>query len=42
MKSPPIQYSDEEARVKTEAFIAGQGEEAPISLPELESAKIEG
>ncbi len=42
MKSPPIQYSDEEARVKTEAFITGQGEESPISLPELESAKIDG
>ncbi len=42
MKSPPIQYSDEEARVKTAAFIVGQGEESPISLPELESAKIEG
>ena len=41
MKSPPIQYSDEEARVKTQAFIAGQGEECPISLPELESATIE-
>jgi myo-inositol-1-phosphate synthase len=23
MKSPPIQYSDEQARVKTEAFISG-------------------
>jgi myo-inositol-1-phosphate synthase len=42
MKSPPIQYSDEEARIKTAAFIAGQGEECPISLPELESGKIEG
>ena len=42
MKSPPIQYSDEEARVKTETFIAGQGQERPISLPELESAGIEG
>jgi myo-inositol-1-phosphate synthase len=42
MKSPPIQYSDEEARVRTEAFIVGQGQECPISLPELESAKIEG
>jgi myo-inositol-1-phosphate synthase len=40
MKSPPIQYSDEEARVKTETFIAGQGQECPISLPELESAGI--
>jgi len=42
MKPPPIQYSDEEARVKTEAFIAGQGEESPVSLPELESVEIEG
>jgi len=42
MKSPPIQYSDEEARVKTEAFIVGQGQECPISLPEPESAEIEG
>jgi myo-inositol-1-phosphate synthase len=42
MKSPPIQYSDEEARVRTEAFIAGQGQEYPVSLPELESARIEG
>jgi len=42
MKSPPIQYSDEEARVKTETFIAGQGQEGHISLPELESAEIEG
>jgi myo-inositol-1-phosphate synthase len=42
MKSPPIQYSDEEARVKTETFIAGQGQEFPISLPELESVEIEG
>jgi myo-inositol-1-phosphate synthase len=42
MKSPPIQYSDEEARIKTEAFIVGQGQECPISLPELESAEIEG
>jgi len=42
MKSPPIQYSDEEARVKTEAFIVGQGQECPICLPELESAEIEG
>ena len=28
MKSPPIQYSDDEARQKTEAFIAGTGAEA--------------
>jgi myo-inositol-1-phosphate synthase len=42
MKSPPIQYSDEEARVKTEVFITGQEQEGPISLPKLESAEIEG
>ena len=42
MKSPPIQYSDEEARIKTETFIAGQGQEGPISLPELEPDEIEG
>lgn len=42
MKSPPIQYSDEEARVKTEAFITGQGQEYPISLPEPKSAEIKG
>jgi myo-inositol-1-phosphate synthase len=42
MKSPPIQYSDEEARIRTEAFIAGQEQEGPITLPELESARIEG
>ncbi len=42
MKSPPIQYSDEEARLRTEAFITGQEQECPISLPELESVEIEG
>jgi myo-inositol-1-phosphate synthase len=40
MKSPPIQYSDEEARTRTEAFIAGQEQEEPISLPELRSASV--
>jgi myo-inositol-1-phosphate synthase len=40
MKSPPIQYSDEEARLRTEAFIAGQEQEGPISLPELESVEV--
>jgi myo-inositol-1-phosphate synthase len=40
MKSPPIQYSDEEARLRTEAFITGQEQEGPISLPELESVEI--
>ena len=34
MKSPPIQYSDDEARLRTEAFIMGGEQEDPISLPE--------
>ena len=42
MKSPPIQYSDEEARIRTETFIAGQEQEGPVSLPELHSAKVKG
>jgi myo-inositol-1-phosphate synthase len=42
MKSPPIQYSDEEARIRTETFIAGQEQEVPISLPELHSVGVEG
>jgi len=33
MKSPPIQYSDAEARLKTEAFIVGEKQEEPVSLP---------
>jgi myo-inositol-1-phosphate synthase len=39
MKSPPIQYSDGEAHIKTEAFIVGQGLECPVTLPELESVE---
>ncbi|MBE0430744.1 MAG: inositol-3-phosphate synthase [Dehalococcoidia bacterium] len=42
MKSPPIQYSDDEARIKTEAFIAGKEQECPICLPEVEAVEIEG
>jgi len=42
MKSPPIQYSDEEARIRTETFIAGQEQEAPVSLPKLHPAKVKG
>jgi myo-inositol-1-phosphate synthase len=42
MKSPPIQYSDEEARLRTEAFVAGEVQEGPISLPELNSIKVKG
>jgi len=40
MKSPPIQYSDEEAHIRTEEFIAGHEQQVPITLPELESAKV--
>jgi myo-inositol-1-phosphate synthase len=42
MKSPPIQYSDEEARLRTEAFVAGEAQEGPISLPELNPIKVKG
>jgi myo-inositol-1-phosphate synthase len=42
MKSPPIQYSDEEAHIRTETFITGQEQEGPISLPELNSIKVKG
>jgi len=34
MKSPPIQYPDDEARRRTEAFIKGQDQSSPICLPE--------
>ncbi len=33
MKSPPIQFSDDEARTRTEAFISGECQEDPITLP---------
>jgi len=42
MKSPPIQYSDDEARLKTEAFIKEEGQEGPVSLPEPQLAEIKG
>jgi len=42
MKSPPIQYSDDEARTKTAEFIAGEQQEGPISLPELHSIEVKG
>ena len=42
MKSPPIQYSDDEARQRTEAFIAGEEQQAPVSLPEPQLAEIKG
>jgi myo-inositol-1-phosphate synthase len=34
MKSPPIQYSDDECRRRVEQFISGQEQQRPISLPE--------
>ncbi len=34
MKSPPIQYSDEEARRRVEEYIAGNVQLSPICLPE--------
>jgi myo-inositol-1-phosphate synthase len=39
MKSPPIQYSDDEARRRVESFIAGKEQQAPICLPEVASEK---
>ncbi len=36
MKSPPLQFSDEEARIRTESFIAGKEQANPISLPEIQ------
>ncbi|MBM3142585.1 MAG: inositol-3-phosphate synthase [Chloroflexi bacterium] len=40
MKSPPIQYSDDEARRRVENFIAGKDQQTPICLPEIVSEKI--
>lgn len=34
MKSPPIQYSDDEARRRVENFIAGKDQQTPICLPD--------
>jgi len=33
MKSPPIQFSDDDARRRTEEFIAGECQEDPVTLP---------
>jgi len=41
MKSPPIQFSDDEARLRTEAFIAGEEQVEPISLPEPQPVRVE-
>lgn len=35
MKSPPIQFSDDEARRRVEEFIGGNGQQSPIVLPEV-------
>ena len=42
MKAPPIQFSDEEAHRRTEAFIIGEEQEGPISLPEPQLAEVKG
>jgi myo-inositol-1-phosphate synthase len=39
MKSPPIQYSDDEARRRVESFIAGKEQQTPICLPEIVNEK---
>jgi len=40
MKSPPIQYSDDEARRRVENFIAGKEQQTPTCLPESVNEKI--
>jgi len=40
MKSPPIQYSDDEAHRRVEAYIAGKDQQTPISLPEITGETI--
>jgi myo-inositol-1-phosphate synthase len=40
MKSPPIQYSDDEARKRTEQFISGKDQQSPIFLPEKSTVVI--
>jgi myo-inositol-1-phosphate synthase len=39
MKSPPIQYSDDEAHRRVENYIAGKEQQTPICLPEIASDK---
>ena len=41
MKSPPIQYSDEEARKRVEEFIDGKTQSSPICLPEKNAGAAE-
>jgi myo-inositol-1-phosphate synthase len=40
MKSPPIQYSDDEAHRRVENYIASKDQQTPICLPEMASDKI--
>ena len=40
MKSPPIQYSDDEAHRRVESYISGKEQQTPICLPEIASNKI--
>ena len=39
MKSPPIQYSDDEGHRRVEEFIAGREQQSPICLPEVAAGK---
>jgi myo-inositol-1-phosphate synthase len=39
MKSPPIQYSDDEARRRVEEFITGLEQQSPINLPDMPREK---
>jgi len=41
MKSPPVQYSDDEARRLVENFIIGKEQQSPIFLPETGSEIVE-
>jgi myo-inositol-1-phosphate synthase len=36
MKSPPIQYSDDECRRRVEQFISGKDQQRPVALPETD------
>ena len=42
MKSPPIQYSDDEAHRRVENYITGKEQQTPICLPEMASENIKG
>jgi myo-inositol-1-phosphate synthase len=40
MKSPPIQYSDDEAHRRVENYITGKEQQTPICLPEIAGDKV--